>query len=132
MKKVSVNCIQIPVFFSGMCTSVRATCVSTVSKAVDPVVAKVHPQEGEPPGPGRVPGQLHQAVPVPHIYVSSQLTASHQQPEGGTVRALCHFTVCVCICSSCYSCTAQCVRFTDHLVLHIDKDKIKTNLYMLL
>lgn len=57
----------------GECTT------GTVSKTVDPVVAKVHSQEGEPPGPGRVPGQLHQAVVVPHMHVSAQLTASHQQ-----------------------------------------------------
>lgn len=53
-----------------------------MSEAVDPVEAEVHAQEGEPPGPGRVPRQLHQAVPVPHVHVSSQLTASHEHPEG--------------------------------------------------
>lgn len=58
------------------------SCVVTVSGAMDPVVAEVHPHKGEPPGPGRVPGQLHQTVPVPHIHVSRQLTASHQQAEG--------------------------------------------------
>lgn len=49
---------------------------------MNPVVAEVHPHEGEPPGPGRVPGQLHQMVLVPHIHVSRQLTASHQQAGG--------------------------------------------------
>ena len=56
-------------------------CVGTVSTAVDPVVAEVHPQEGEPPGPGGVPGQLHQSEPLPHVHVGGQLTASNQQPE---------------------------------------------------
>lgn len=56
--------------------------LGTMSKTVDPVVAEVHSQEGEPPGPGRVPWQLHKAVVFPHIHVRCQLTASHQQPEG--------------------------------------------------
>lgn len=64
----------------GACTAARV--FGTVSEAVDPVVAEVHAQEGKPPGPGRVPGQFHQVVMVPHIDVSSQLTASHKQPEG--------------------------------------------------
>lgn len=60
---------------------------------MDPVIAKVHPHKGEPPGPGRVPGQLHQTVPVPHIHVGRQLTASHQQAEGGRNRDLCQCTL---------------------------------------
>ncbi len=63
--------------------SVWVSCAGTVSEAVEPVVAEVHTQEGEPPGPGGVPGQLHQAVLVPHVHVSTQLKASHEQPEGG-------------------------------------------------
>lgn len=53
-----------------------------MSKAVDPVVAEVHSQEAEPPGPRRVPGQLHDVVVVPHIHVGGQLEASEQQPRG--------------------------------------------------
>lgn len=67
---------------------VSGLCAGTVSEAVDPVVAEVHPEEGEPPGPGRVPGQLHQAEPVPHVHVRGQLAASHHQPEGATDREL--------------------------------------------
>lgn len=52
-----------------------------MSKAVDPVVAKVDPDEGEPPGPGRVPGQLQQAEMLPDVHVGGQLAASQQQPE---------------------------------------------------
>lgn len=55
---------------------------ATVSHAVQPVVAQVHPQEGQPPGPGRVPGQLQQAVILPHVYVSRQLEASHEHSAG--------------------------------------------------
>ena len=62
--------------------SVSGPGVGTVREAVDPVVAEVRPQEAEPPGPGGVPGQLHQAVAVPHVHVGGQLTASHQQPGG--------------------------------------------------
>lgn len=64
------------------------SCAGTVSEAVDPVVAEVYAQEAEPPGPGRVPGQLHQAVAVPHIHVRSQLAASHKQPEGGNAAQI--------------------------------------------
>lgn len=83
-------------------------CAGTVSEAVDPVVAEVHTQEGQPPGPGGVPGQLHQAVLLPHVHVSGQLAASHEQPEGGPVRALCQFKECPCrYNSSCYRCAVQ-------------------------
>lgn len=63
-----------------LCTSVWM--FGTVSTAVDPVVAEINTQEGKPPSPRRVPGQLKDAIMVPHINVSSQLTASHHQPEG--------------------------------------------------
>ena len=54
---------------------------STMGGAVDPVVAKVYGQEGQPPGPGRVPGQHHHAEVVPHEDVGRQLQAPHEQPE---------------------------------------------------
>lgn len=61
--------------------------VGTMSAAVNPVVTEVHSQQGEPPGPGRVPGQLQQPVPLPDVHVCCQLTASHQQPAAGTITA---------------------------------------------
>ena len=41
----------------------------TMTKAVDPVVAQVHAQQGKQPGPGAVPGQGVQAEPLvePHV-----------------------------------------------------------------
>jgi len=66
-----------------------SVAAGTVSEAVHPVVAEVHAQKADPPGPGRVPGQLQQAVPVPHEHVSSQLTASHEQPEGVSTQRTC-------------------------------------------
>lgn len=55
-------------------------CGPTVGKAVQPVVAQVDGQEGEPPGPRRVPRQLQQPVVVPHVDVRGQFDASHEHP----------------------------------------------------
>lgn len=57
---------------------VRVCVCVTVGKSVDPIVAEVHPKETSPPGPGRVPGQLHQTVVVPDVNVSTEFTASHE------------------------------------------------------
>lgn len=53
----------------------------TVGEAVQPVVAQVDGQEGEPPGPSRVPRQLHQTVVVPHVDVRGHFNASHEHPR---------------------------------------------------
>lgn len=64
---------------SSGCTCV-CICGPTMGEAVQPVVAQIHSQEGEPPGPGWVPGQLQQPVVVPHINVCGQFDAPHEHP----------------------------------------------------
>lgn len=49
----------------------------TMRESVDPIVAEVHPKEGKPPSPRRVPGQLYLPVMLPDVNVSAQFTASH-------------------------------------------------------
>jgi len=67
--------------------NIKACGRRTVGEAVDPVVAEVHGQEGEAPGPGGVPGQRHQVEVVPHVHVARQLHAPHEQ--AGNITASC-------------------------------------------
>src|SRR4029434_7770403 len=59
--------------FGNRCTRL------TMSTAMNPIVTEVNPKEGQPPCPGRVPGQLNYAVVIPEVDIRGELQPSDKK-----------------------------------------------------
>lgn len=57
-----------------------------MSTAMNPIVTEVNAKEGQPPCPGRVPGQLNDAVVIPEVDIRGELQPSDKKSKKRQIK----------------------------------------------